>query len=306
MPHPFPSVDTAKPVSESLEHGSLPYSTKSPSTPSFATTILLPYPAPLGQSLLFPVIPHGFSLDGSEKTTDQDFSPSTLPASGRPLIDSSPVSATQTAAFEAPSALFVEPAVRIDDSEVGLPECPSLETKAANATLQLLDLSNISHPRNPEPSGELQDDSMSSPAIEDACELDVDEEDVFCYQPSNLEGDGDETLDYKEVDCTPEVPKTPPAPGTRDRALPSPQLRLRSRSLSLDSASSFSAKKSASEVVNTRLPSPRLSFLLDRTSVGPSEGGITSITRCASADNLVNTFETSDAAHGIYSSCIWL
>jgi hypothetical protein len=308
-PHPFLSVDTAKPVSESLEHGSLPYSTKSPSTLSFAITIPHQSPASLGQSLLFPIISHRFSLDSSEKTTDDDSSPSTLPASGCALIDSPSDSATQTAAFEAPNALSVEPAVRIDDSEVGLPECTPLDTEAAKVTtLPLLDLSNISHPRNPEPSGELQDDSMSSPTIEDACELDADEQDVFCYQPSTSEGDGHggETLDYKEVDNTPEAPKTPPTPAIKDRALPSPQRRLRSRGHSLDYASSFSAKKFASEVVNTHLPSPRFSFLFDRTSEGQSEGEITSITRCASADNLVSTFETSNAAHGSHSSCIWL
>ncbi|KAF8499255.1 hypothetical protein F5888DRAFT_159597 [Russula emetica] len=306
-PHPFSSVDTAKPVSESLEHGSLPYSTKSPSTLSFAITIPHQSPAPLGQSLLFPIISHRFSLDSSDKTTDDDSSPSTLPASGCALIDSPSVSATQIAAFEAPSALSVEPTVRIDDSGVGLPECTPLDTEAAKVTtLPLLDLSNILHPRKPEPSGELQDDSMSSPTIEDACELDADEQDVFFYQPSNSEGDDDETLDYKEVDNTPEAPKTPPAPAIEDRALPSPQLRLRSRGHSLDYASSFSAKKFASEVVNARLPSPRFSFLFDRTSEGQSEGEITSITRCASADNLVSTFETSNAAHGSHSSCIWL
>jgi hypothetical protein len=306
-PRRFPLVDTANPVSESLEHGSLPYSTKSPSTPSFAAAILLQSPAPLGQSLLFPVISHGFSLDSSEKTTDDDSSPSTLPASGCALIDPPSVSVTPAAAFEAPSALPVEPAVRIDDSEVAIPECPPLDTEAAkDATLPPLDLSTISHPRNPEPSGELQDDSMSSPAIEDACELDVDEQDEFCYQPSNSEGDGDETLDYKEVDSTPEAPKTSPAPATEDRALPSPQRRLRSRGHSLDYASSFSAKKSASEFVNARLPSPRFSFLLGRTSEGQSEGEITSITRCASADNLVSMFETSNTAHGSHSSFIWL
>jgi hypothetical protein len=256
---------------------------------------------------LFPVISHGFSLDGSEKTTDGDSNPSTLPASGCALIDPPSVSATQTAAFEAPSALLVEPAVRIDDSEIEVPECTPLDTEAAKvATLPLLDLSNTSHPRNSESSDELQDDSMSSPAIEDAWELDVDDEDVFCYQPSNSEGDGDETLKYKQVGYTPETPKTLPAPATEDRALPSPQLRLRSRGYSLDSSSPFSAKKSASEAVNTCLLSPRLSFLLDRTSEGQSEREITAITRCASADDLISTFETSNAAHGSHSSCIWL
>jgi hypothetical protein len=256
---------------------------------------------------LLPIISHGFSLDSSEKTTDDDSSPSTLPASGCVLIASPSVFVTQTAAFEAPSALPVEPAVRIDDSEVGLPECTPLDTEAAKvATLPLLDLSSISHPRNPEPSSELQDDSMPSPAIEDACELDADEQDEFYYQPSNSEGDGNETLDYKEVDSTPEAPRTSPAPATEDRALPSPRPRLRSRGHSLDYASSFSAKKSTSKVVNTCLPSPQFSFPLDRTSDGQSEGEITSITRCASADDLVTMFETSNAAHGSYSSCIWL
>jgi hypothetical protein len=295
-------VDTAKPVFESLEHGSLPYSTESPSTPSFATTILLQFPAPLEQSVLFPVISHGPSLDGLARTTDDDSGPSTLPSSGCALIDPPSVSATQTAASQAPSALLVEPAVRIDDSDVGLPECTSVDTEAANVpTLPLLDQSNISYPRNPELSGEMQDDTMSCPAIEDACELDDDDEDVFCYQPSNSEGDGDETLDNKEVDSTPEAPKTSPAPTTEDRALPSPQLRLRSRGHSLDSASS--AKKSA-EVVNTRLLSPRFSLLLDHTSEGQSEDQISSITRCASADDLVSTFEASNAAHGSHYSCI--
>jgi hypothetical protein len=234
----------------------------------------------------------------SEKTTDDDPSASTLPALVCALIDSSSVSATQTAAFEAPSALLVESVVWIDDSEVELPGFTPLDTDSEKvAALPLPDPSNTSLPQNPEPSGELQDD---------ACELDTDDQDVFCYQPSNSEGDGDEKLDYKEVDSTPEAPKTPPAPATEDRALPSPQLRLRSRGHSLDSASSFSAKKSASEVVNTRLPSPRFSFLFDRTSEGQSEGGIPSITRCASADDLARTFETYNAAHGINSSCIWL
>jgi len=306
--YPFPSVDSAKPAFESLEHESLLYSINSPSTPSFATTILNQSLAPLGQPLLSPAVSHGFSLDGSEPSTDNDSSPSTLPASGCALIDSPYVSASQTAAFGPPSASSVEPAIRIDDSEVLLPECTPLDTEAGTvATLPLIDLSNISHSQVPEPSGELQVDSISSPAIEDACELDADEQDVFCYQPSNLEGDGDETLDYKEVDNTPEAPKTPPAPATEDRALPSPQLRLRSRGHSLDYASSFSAKKTASEVVNTRLPSPRFSFLLDRiTSDGQSEGEIKSITRRASASDLVNTFQTSNAAHGSHSSCIWL
>jgi hypothetical protein len=108
------------------------------------------------------------------------------------------------------------------------------------------------------------------------------------------------------VDSTPEAPKTPPAPATEHRAFPSPQLRLRSRGHSLDYASSFSAKESASEVVNTRLPSPRFSFLLRRRSSSQSEGEITSITRCASADNLVNMFETSSTAQGSHTSCIWL
>jgi hypothetical protein len=219
------------------------------------------------------------------------------------LIDSPSVSATQAAAFKAPSASPVEPAIRIDDLEVGLPECTPLDTEAAKvATSLLLDPSNISHPGSPEPSGELQDDSISSPAIEDSCELDADEQDVFFYQPSNSEGDGDEVLHYKEVVSTSEAPKAPPAPATEDLAFPSPQLRLRSRGHSLDYASSFSAKKSASEVVNTCLPSPRFSFLLDCTSEGQSEGEIASITRCASADNLVGTF----AAYGSHSSYIWL
>jgi hypothetical protein len=230
-----------------------------------------------------------------------------LPASGCALIDSPSVFATQTAAFEAPSVLSVEPAIRIDESEIGLPECTPLDTEAVKVTtLPLIDLSNISHARNPEPSGELKDDNMSSPVIEDACELDADEQDVFCYQPSNSDGDEDETLDYKEVDSTPEALRTPPAPATEDRAFPSPQLRLRSRGHSLDYASPFSAKKYPSEVVNTRHPSPRFSFLLDRTSDGQSEDEITLITRCASADNLVSTFETSNAAHGNHSTCIWL
>ena len=303
-PQPFPSVDTAKPVFESLEQGSLSYSTKCPSTPSFATTIPHQFPASLGQSLLFPVISHGFSLDSSEKTTDDDSSPSTLPASGCTSIDSPSVSAIQTTAFENPSALLVVPAVRIVDSEVGLPERPPLDTETEKvATVPLNDLSNISHPRNPEPSGDLQDDSMSCPAIEDAGELDADEQEVFCYQPSNSESDGDETLDYKEVDSTPEAPKTPPAPATEDWTLPSPQLRLRSRGHSLDYASSFSAKTFASEVVDTHHPSPRFSFLLDRTtSEGQSEGEITSIIRCASADGLVSTFGTSNSAHGSQSN----
>jgi len=255
---------------------------------------------------LYPAISHGFSLDSSDKTRDDDSSLSTLPYSGCALIDSPSVSATQTAAFEAPSALSVEPVVRIDDSEVVLPECAPLDAEAAKVvTLPLIDLSNISHPRNPEPSGELQDDSMSSPAIEDACEL-ADEQDVFCYQPSNSEGDasGDETLDYK-VDCTRDTPKTPPAPATETRAFSSPH-RLRSRGHSLDHASSFSAKKSASEVVNTGVSSPRFSFLLDRTSEGQSEGEITSITRCASTGDLVSTFENSNAVYGSHSSYIWL
>ena len=212
---------------------------------------------------------------------------------------------TQTVALQTPSILFVEPAVRVDDSEVGLSDCTLLDTEVARvATLPLSDLSNIPHPRNLEPSGELQDDSMPPSAIEDACKLDVDEEDVFCYQPSNSEDDGDETLDYKEVDSTP--PKTPPAPATEARVLPSPQLRLRSRGHSLDSAPSFSPKKSASEVVNIRLSSPRFSSLLDRTSGGQSEDQIPSITRCASAEDFVSTFETCNAAHGSQSSCIWL
>ena len=303
-PHPFLSADTAKPVSESLEHGSLTYSTKSPSTPSSATTILLQSPAPLEQSLLSPVISHGFSLDSSEKTTS---SPSTLPTSDCTLIDPPSVSATQTAAFEASSALSVEPAVWIDDSEAGLLECTPVYTEAAKVAVSPLpELSNIPHPRNPEPSGELQDDSVSFPAIEDACDLDADEEDVFCYQPSNSEGNDDKMLDYKEVDSTPEAPKTPPAPATEDRALPSPRLRFRSRGHSLDYASSFSAKKTALEVVNTHPASPRFSFLLDRTSEGQNQGEITSITRRASVDDLVSTFGASNAAHGIHSSCIWL
>lgn len=300
-PHPFLSVDTAKPVSESLEHASLPYSTKSPSTPSSATTILLQSPAPLGQLLLFPVISYGFSLDSSEKPTS---SPSTLPTSGCTLIDSPSVSATQTASFEASSALSVEPAVWIDDSEARLLECTLLDTEAAKVAISPLPgLSTIPHPQNPEPSGEPQDDSVSSPAIEDACDLDTDEEDVFCYQPSSSEGDDDKMLDYKEVDSTPEAPKTPPAPAAEDRALPSPRLRLRSRGHSLDYASSFSAKKTALETVNTHLASPRFPFLLDRTSEGQNEGEITSITRRASVDDLVSTFGASNAAHGIHYSC---
>lgn len=218
------------------------------------------------------------------------------------MTGSPPVSAPQAAAFEDPGASLVEPAARIDDSELGLPETTPLDAEATKVVTS--PLPDPSHTRNPEPVGELQGDSMSSQATEDACELGVDEEDVFCYQPSHSESDGDETLDCEEVDCTPEAPKTPPAPATEDRALPSPQLRFRSRSHSLDSA--FPAKKFASEVVNTRLPSPRFSFLLDRTSEGQSEDEITSIPRCASADNLFSTFESSNAAYGSHSSCFWL
>lgn len=130
---------------------------------------------------------------------------------------------------------------------------------------------------------------MPSPAIEDVCGLDADEQDVFCYKPLNSEGDGDETLDYKEVDS--KALKTSPTPASEVRALPSPQLRLRSRGHSLDYASSFSAKKSASEVVNTHLTTPRFSFPPDRTSEGQS------IIRCASASDLVNTYETSTTNH---------
>ena len=300
-------ADTAKPVSEFLEHESLPYSAKSPSAPSFVTIIPHHSPAPLGQSLLFPVISHGFSLDGSEKTTDIDSSPSTLPASGSTLTVNPLVSATQSTAFEAPNALSVEPAVWIDDSEVKLPESTSLDTEAAKeATLSLLDLSNIPHPRKPEPGGELQEDITSPPAIEDNCEFDTDEQDVFCYQPSKLGGGSDETLDYKGVDRTPDTPKTPPAPLTEDHALSSPQVRLRSRCHSLDSASPFSAKKSTSEVVNIRIPSPRFSHPPDSTPGGQSEAEITFITKCASADDLASMLGTSDVTHGSRHSCIWL
>lgn len=231
-------------------------------------------------------------MDSSEKTTDVDSNPSTLAGSACALIDSLSGFATQTTALEAPSELLVEPAVQIDDLQVELPDYTTLDTEAAKvATLPLLDLSNISHPRNPEPSGELQDDSMPSLVIEDVCELDADEQDVFCYQPLNSEGNGDETLNYKEVDNATEAPKTPPAPATEVRALPSPQLRLRSRSHSLDYASSFSAKKSTSEVVNTRLTSMQFSFPPDRTSEGQG------ITRCASAGDLVKTYETPNTNH---------
>jgi hypothetical protein len=145
---------------------------------------------------------------------------------------------------------------------------------------------------------------------------------MFHYQPSKSGDDGDETFDYKEVECTPEAPRTPPAPATEDQALPSPHLipSSRSRSHSLGCAPSLPANKTSSEVSVTRSsPSRRFSlppdittnwaaaecsarYALDDIQVGTkgqSRDEIISITRCASVDDFSGTSETVPA-HGIY------
>jgi hypothetical protein len=205
-----------------------------------------------------------------------------------------------------------------------------LDTKAAyKTTLPLLDLSSIFYPQL-EPSGKLQDNSMSAHIedVEDACEFDADEQEVFHYQPPNSGSDGDGTFDYNGVDCTPEAPRTAPAPATEDQALPSPYLTppLGSREHSLDRAPSSSpAKKTTSEVIARSDLSPRFSLPPDVTTKwavaeravryasddiqvgikGQSGDEIISITRCASVDNFSSTFETT-SAHGSYFGCIWL
>jgi hypothetical protein len=228
---------------------------------------------------LFPVISNGFSPESSEKTMDGDSSPSTLPASGSTLIDDPSAFAIRSIAVETPIAFSIEPAVRFGDSKEELPGSTPLDSEAAK------------EPTSP---------------LENACELNADEQDVFCYQPSKPESDVDEAHECKGVvDCTPEAPKSPPPPANEDWALPSPQLRLRSRSRSLDYAPSSAAKKSTSEVVDTRFSSPRFSLPPSSTSKDQSKGEIASITRCASADDLVSMFETSNAASGSHLSCVW-
>lgn len=296
MPPPFFSVDIAKPVSEYLEHEILPNLAEALSISSFE-----------------------FSLDNSEKALDGDSTPPMLPASDSLLIDAPSIAVTQSAASEALSNMSVESAVRSDDSEEELPKGTSVDTEAAEGmTLPLPSLSSVSQP------GLLQDNSMSSPAVEDACEFDVDEQDEFCYQPPKSEDDSDETFDYKGIDCTIEAPMTPPTPTTDDQALPSPHLcpLLGSRDHSVGCDPSSSAKKSTSEVINIRSPSRRLSlppdaectarYASDDIQMGikrQSGGEIMPITRRASANDLSGMFKTTtgNAAHGKnYFGCIWL
>ena len=282
MSPPFFLVDTAKPVSESLELESL---LQDPSTASLETMIPYQTPAPLVQSLPFPVLSCEFSLDNSEKTTDGD---PTLPTMF--ALDAPSVSVTQSTAFEALNTLSVESAVRIDDLDVELPESTLLKTEAAKET-------GISHSLESEPTGDgkLLDNSVPSPAIEEDRAFDADEEEVFCYQQLKSESDGDEKFDYEEVDCTVEEP-TPPTSATEDEAFPSPHLRpsLGSRGRSLECVPSLSAKKCAAESAAR--------YASDDIQMGTKDqikGETLSITRYISADDFSCMFGTTtdDAAY---------
>lgn len=313
MPPPFFSVDIAKPVSQYLEHESLPNLVKALSISSFEETTI-PYrsPAPLGQSLPLPVLSCEFSHDNSEKTTDGNSTPPMSPASGSSLIDAPSVAVTQSTASEALSNMLVE-SVRSDDSEEEPPKITPLDTEAAEGiTLPLPSLSGVPHP------GILQDNSMPSPD-----EFDADEQDEFCYQPPKSEDDSDETFDYIGIDCTIEAPTTPPTPTTEEQALPLSYIcpLLESRDHSLDCAPSSSVKESTSEVINTRSLSRRFSlppdaeysarYASDDIQMGirrKYEGEIIPITRCASANDLTGMFKPTEgnAGHGSYFGCIWL
>jgi hypothetical protein len=282
MSPPFFLVDTTIPVSESLELESL---LQDPSTLSFETMIHQ-IPAPLVQSLPFPVLSCEFSLDNSEKTKDGD---PTLPTMF--ALDAPSVSVTQPTAFEALSALSVESAVRIDDPDVELPESTLQNTEAAKET-------GIPHPLESEPTGDgkLLDNNMPSPVIEEDRAFDADEQEVFCYQQLKSESDGDETFDYEEVDCTVEGP-TPPTSATEDQAFPSPHLRpsLGSRGRSLECVPSLSAKKCAAAESAARYASDDIQV----GTKGQIKGETLSITRYISADDFSYIFETTtgDAAY---------
>lgn len=288
MPHPLLWVDATKPDSESLKRESPLHLLKDPSTPSFENTIPYHSPAPLVQSLPFPILSCEFSLDNSEKATDGDSTPPRLLALDVPLAF-----VTQSTALEALSNMSDESAVTYDDPDVEPLKSNPLESEAAKET-------GIPHPIESEPTGngKLQDNSLSSPAIEVDCEFDADEEDVFYYQPLKSESDGDETFDYILEE------PTPPPSETEDQAPPSPHLRplLGSRGYSLDYAPWLSAKKFVAAECAARYASDDIQVGTKSRNVGET----ISITRCISAHDFSGMFEntTSNAAHGMLFCCI--
>lgn len=316
IPPPFLSVDTAESVSEFLERENLPHDAVTPplfSSSSFEVAILSWSP-PSEQSLHV-LSREEFSLDNSERKANSDSSLVTLPASGYTSIAPSSASATtpQSTDFEALSPTSVVSVAEMDDSKPELPESTLLGTETAKeGTSPQLDPSGISHPQESRPGSEHHSDHMSPPAIQNTCEIDPDEQDVFSYQPPKF--DGDETFDYKGVDWVPEAQLTPPVPSVDDPAL----LHSYLHGQFFFDAPSQSDEKSTPDIVNTCNLSPRISlpldvipkrtvaecasrYALDDIQVGmkvQSEGKIASIIRCASAGDLGGMFETTEKTQG--------
>lgn len=250
----------------------------------------------------------------SKTTTDSDSNPTMLfpVGSGYPSVSASTV-------FKAPSRTYVVASVEIDDLEPALPSTPLDIEAAIEDTPTLLDPTNILPSRVLEPRSELHDKPSFSPDMEDAS---ADVDGVFCYELPELESDDrdEETFEYKGVDWTPQTLEIPLTPPTRTQA-PLPDLQSLSGSYhdhGLDFAPSLSVM-SIQDVMNVYNHSPRIShptdvtskpaaaecttgYALDDIRVGVikdrKESKITSITRCASADDLSGTFRAIKATNG--------
>jgi len=322
MPPPFISVDAEKFLSESLKHENPRLAVMCSSLSSVEVTILSQPSTPFSQSSpLLHVLSCDFTLDNPGKTMDGDTNPTMLSPSNSALIDCPSVSVVPSPVFKAPSSVSVVSSVEIDDLEPELPNNSPLDTDAAKEDAPILfDSSNNTDFREPESRSEFHDNDNPRfpPVIDDASILDADREGVSCYQLPELESDGDETFEYKGTEWTPEALGIPPTPAAEPRA-PLPELSplLESHDHFFGPAPSLPAT-SMPEVANTRNLSPQISRLQDVITMpaatecapryasddiqvgvkGQREGKITSITRCASADDLGSTFEATQATHG--------
>jgi hypothetical protein len=282
IPSPFLSVDTERSVSKSLEH----------ERAALAVTILSQPSTPLRQSLH--VLSRNFPLDNSGKTTGDGSSLTTLSPSDSTLFDYPSISVTFSPDFKAPSTVSVASLIEIGHLEPEPPNNTPLVSEATKGDIPTrLDPSNIARVPEPGVGSTLHDKSMSPPAIEDAPDLNVDEED---QQPdSESESEDEETFDYRGVDWTPEVLGTTPAPTAESQGL-LPDLHPLSGSHVYEPAPSPSAKPA----VRARVAR----YALDDIQVGIKgrrEDKTTSITRCTSVCDFGGTLEATKITHGNYS-----